>query len=148
MTRQGTSVGAAGAGRQDGVGAPECPSQWQRSVSRSAAHPSQMSVDVAHEHRSGFSADNLHPCDRRLGECREATIVILASRSPEHLRSRLERFHHAAPEPLADHEPLPAVHCAMCSERSRDRKSTRLNSSHVKISYAVFCLKKKKKYKR
>src|SRR5690606_39831202 len=26
----------------------------------------------------------------------------------------------------------------------RDRKSTRLNSSHVKISYAVFCLKKKK----
>src|SRR5690606_42033477 len=28
---------------------------------------------------------------------------------------------------------------------SEDRKSTRLNSSHVKISYAVFCLKKKKK---
>src|SRR5436309_6450821 len=27
----------------------------------------------------------------------------------------------------------------------RDRKSTRLNSSHVKISYAVFCLKKKNK---
>src|SRR5439155_7752135 len=29
----------------------------------------------------------------------------------------------------------------------RDRKSTRLNSSHVAISYAVFCLKKKKKSK-
>src|SRR5690606_40989260 len=29
-----------------------------------------------------------------------------------------------------------------------DRKSTRLNSSHVKISYAVFCLKKKKSNKR
>src|SRR5690625_7052447 len=29
-----------------------------------------------------------------------------------------------------------------------DRKSTRLNSSHVAISYAVFCLKKKKKYTR
>src|SRR5207302_10575823 len=28
----------------------------------------------------------------------------------------------------------------------RDRKSTRLNSSHVKISYAVFCLKKKTKH--
>src|SRR5215813_10984529 len=28
--------------------------------------------------------------------------------------------------------------------RRRDRKSTRLNSSHVRISYAVFCLKKKK----
>src|SRR5215510_15479251 len=40
-----------------------------------------------------------------------------------------------------------------CRERSdylnpkRDRKSTRLNSSHVAISYAVFCLKKKKKKK-
>src|SRR5690606_41032190 len=31
------------------------------------------------------------------------------------------------------------LHCPL------DRKSTRLNSSHVKISYAVFCLKKKKK---
>src|SRR5690606_42127259 len=29
----------------------------------------------------------------------------------------------------------------------KDRKSTRLNSSHVKISYAVFCLKKKKRSK-
>src|SRR3712207_8571836 len=33
-----------------------------------------------------------------------------------------------------------------CKERvSLDRKSTRLNSSHANISYAVFCLKKKKK---
>src|SRR5207302_10487780 len=31
------------------------------------------------------------------------------------------------------------------SRADLDRKSTRLNSSHVKISYAVFCLKKKKK---
>src|SRR5438874_10633775 len=30
------------------------------------------------------------------------------------------------------------------ASRLRDRKSTRLNSSHVEISYAVFCLKKKK----
>src|SRR5258707_5323047 len=30
-------------------------------------------------------------------------------------------------------------------ETQRDRKSTRLNSSHANISYAVFCLKKKKK---
>src|SRR3712207_8998770 len=31
-------------------------------------------------------------------------------------------------------------------ERRADRKSTRLNSSHANISYAVFCLKKKKNY--
>src|SRR5690606_41127880 len=36
-----------------------------------------------------------------------------------------------------------------CARAGReDRKSTRLNSSHVKISYAVFCLKKKKKKKK
>src|SRR3712207_8919198 len=33
------------------------------------------------------------------------------------------------------------------SPPSLDRKSTRLNSSHANISYAVFCLKKKKKHK-
>src|SRR3989442_7851241 len=33
---------------------------------------------------------------------------------------------------------------ASCTFESEDRKSTRLNSSHVRISYAVFCLKKKK----
>src|SRR5436305_11595164 len=32
-----------------------------------------------------------------------------------------------------------------CLYLPEDRKSTRLNSSHVRISYAVFCLKKKKK---
>src|SRR5438874_5901964 len=42
-------------------------------------------------------------------------------------------------EPRLDH-PEPAA-------QARDRKSTRLNSSHVEISYAVFCLKKKKKKK-
>src|SRR5690625_5601143 len=36
-------------------------------------------------------------------------------------------------------------HEAFTAMRARDRKSTRLNSSHVAISYAVFCLKKKTK---
>src|SRR2546427_7840734 len=35
--------------------------------------------------------------------------------------------------------------CAV-SQGDRDRKSTRLNSSHSQISYAVFCLKKKNEY--
>src|SRR5206468_11421368 len=34
--------------------------------------------------------------------------------------------------------------CAARSTQCRDRKSTRLNSSHDQISYAVFCLKKKR----
>src|SRR5690242_21269940 len=33
-----------------------------------------------------------------------------------------------------------------CETGRKDRKSTRLNSSHMSISYAVFCLKKKNKY--
>src|SRR5436305_7668170 len=40
--------------------------------------------------------------------------------------------------------PTDAVLCAMAMHDRLDRKSTRLNSSHVRISYAVFCLKKKK----
>src|SRR5947208_14782015 len=43
-------------------------------------------------------------------------------------------------------EPIPlTAGCFAIEERSGDRKSTRLNSSHQIISYAVFCLKKKKK---
>src|SRR5699024_12772971 len=37
--------------------------------------------------------------------------------------------------------------CTKTNTKRRDRKSTRLNSSHVSISYAVFCLKKKNKSK-
>src|SRR3712207_7043896 len=35
-------------------------------------------------------------------------------------------------------------HLLLAGQQRRDRKSTRLNSSHANISYAVFCLKKKK----
>src|SRR5690349_22469733 len=49
---------------------------------------------------------------------------------------------HAWPVPDVNPSSIGAV-----AERAQreDRKSTRLNSSHVEISYAVFCLKKKKK---
>src|SRR2546429_2048085 len=40
---------------------------------------------------------------------------------------------------------LPALHGTVLDGNFLDRKSTRLNSSHGYISYAVFCLKKKKK---
>src|SRR5256885_5765878 len=80
-----------------------------------------------------------------------------------------------SPEPIGRHLPIAAVHPQHQTERphvatavrlsgreaqvldglrreprdvDRDRKSTRLNSSHLVISYAVFCLKKKKKISR
>src|SRR5690625_6442550 len=55
-------------------------------------------------------------------------------------RQSASATHHASDAPLwhGIHPPTAA--------RIEDRKSTRLNSSHVAISYAVFCLKKKKEY--
>src|SRR5256885_12904675 len=55
----------------------------------------------------------------------------------------------ADPERGARHAPHPPpVHVLLLPDavHLRDRKSTRLNSSHLVISYAVFCLKKKKVY--
>src|SRR5256885_6890054 len=48
---------------------------------------------------------------------------------------------HGQATPLKDQR---ACGRGMCSVLGGDRKSTRLNSSHLVISYAVFCLKKKK----
>src|SRR5436309_15678952 len=56
-----------------------------------------------------------------------------------HALARPRAHHHAFHPGVHRVEP---VHEAIDVEE--DRKSTRLNSSHVKISYAVFCLKKKK----
>src|SRR2546430_12683359 len=47
---------------------------------------------------------------------------------------------------LADEMGLGKTVQAAVALRLADRKSTRLNSSHSQISYAVFCLKKKKKH--
>src|SRR5207253_5250794 len=54
--------------------------------------------------------------------------------------NRQERFRKGKSDPV---DAIEAARAAQ-SGRSTDRKSTRLNSSHVAISYAVFCLKKKK----
>src|SRR3712207_7387535 len=53
-------------------------------------------------------------------------------------------FHFAIVE---DFDRLP-VQYRLGKQEERDRKSTRLNSSHANISYAVFCLKKKKRTSR
>src|SRR5690349_24057643 len=54
----------------------------------------------------------------------------------QRLRGRREAEGVGLPRPVLD----------LRGVEEADRKSTRLNSSHVEISYAVFCLKKKKKY--
>src|SRR5690606_41195966 len=63
-------------------------------------------------------------------------------------RCRGSAFGHHRPASEAEPSFLrpggPVRRGSVCRGVDRDRKSTRLNSSHVKISYAVFCLKKKK----
>src|SRR3712207_8845133 len=52
----------------------------------------------------------------------------------------------AAAEHVREPAPLPRVQQDEGDQEQGDRKSTRLNSSHANISYAVFCLKKKYTY--
>src|SRR3712207_7046130 len=69
-----------------------------------------------------------HPEHERAGDRRRGEQPAPAERGDEQPRERGGDDGADAPEALEDHE---------------DRKSTRLNSSHANISYAVFCLKKK-----
>src|SRR5207249_8647520 len=66
-------------------------------------------------------------------------------------QSLLDRFHRQRGRDRISRVPCWHFACHSGSgdkqSASTDRKSTRLNSSHVSISYAVFCLKKKKKKK-
>src|SRR5690606_41014666 len=72
--------------------------------------------------------------DVRLGQL--DVVVLAAALDP--LVVVVDRHRERALGPvLPDH--------VLVQDLEEDRKSTRLNSSHVKISYAVFCLKKKKK---
>src|SRR5690349_23120749 len=64
-----------------------------------------------------------------------------------HRRKQSIRDGHLDPALVVGNASLQARRQLQHSRRGRDRKSTRLNSSHVEISYAVFCLKKKKKKK-
>src|SRR3712207_1627595 len=64
----------------------------------------------------------------------------LPRRAPQPVRPRGGEAH---PRPAA-RRPAPVRSRAAAAPRPGDRKSTRLNSSHANISYAVFCLKKKR----
>src|SRR5256884_2397283 len=67
-----------------------------------------------------------------------------AERRKGHKQEKCRELRHGCREPakLADFERVPPV----VEHAHEDRKSTRLNSSHGYISYAVFCLKKKNKH--
>src|SRR2546430_11296734 len=62
----------------------------------------------------------------------------------EEEKTLFEKIYEAGEEQLTRFAKEVISHPTL-AKRVRDRKSTRLNSSHSQISYAVFCLKKKKK---
>src|SRR5438445_9724720 len=62
--------------------------------------------------------------------------TLFPTRRSSDLELLLQQYHRSRNDPFA----LAAIE----QKLSEDRKSTRLNSSHANISYAVFCLKKKK----
>src|SRR3712207_7963034 len=77
----------------------------------------------------------------------------LGARARARRRARRGRAERAHRRPAADRgavppDDRPGGHRAVLDVLSPDRKSTRLNSSHANISYAVFCLKKKKNQKK
>src|SRR3712207_8284122 len=80
--------------------------------------------------RSGFDHEGDYP---------ENIIMEMAGVEPEVAEAIVSTLSEAEWRDVKDGgDPLYDSSC-------RDRKSTRLNSSHANISYAVFCLKKKKK---
>src|SRR5258707_8628777 len=76
---------------------------------------------------------------------RSSSNDVVASRALDVVGRPATRRGDGKPSRLADNAPRRRHHDAKARPRPpRDRKSTRLNSSHANISYAVFCLKKKK----
>src|SRR5690606_14036442 len=91
--------------------------------------------------RSAPGAGSTSPARQRL--CHERVLGF--PRRPRKLRLGRPRQGNARRLGRRQERRRPAQHAALGGGvPDADRKSTRLNSSHVKISYAVFCLKKKK----
>src|SRR5207249_11382348 len=103
------------------------------------------SASGARHHVHPFTTRRSSDLDK--GERHQRIVEFLVRRDPERITRDGVRYgageEHVIREDGARGEG--AAHRITCSSPApyRDRKSTRLNSSHVSISYAVFCLKKK-----
>src|SRR6266498_4177357 len=132
--RLGAWVGRAVVDLPDAVGHPAFPTTMETLVARCGG----TTLDAARDAL-------VHP--EYLGACWVAKPHLLAPVIPISLLER--RFILGPDDPvpwplMAEQVDYHLEVACVIGRPARDRKSTRLNSSHVRISYAVFCLKKKK----
>src|SRR5690606_40055981 len=109
------------------------PRRTRRTAGVSA--PSSPSETPAQQHRVREHRQQPPPLVSVVRVAGEADDTAAADALGPEVRRLGEAGGHLGPHVARQPEPV----------LGRDRKSTRLNSSHVKISYAVFCLKKKRK---
>src|SRR2546430_10944420 len=143
------------------LGGPRCPPGRIGQRRELPAVPQQAAQDQLHELRTDFERRQAArgpepcPCPLRASEYQQALDLDIGG--PE------DALRYAGLDDVPDEaqvfrpEPAPALQGRVGRERGdlalegdrgvADRKSTRLNSSHSQISYAVFCLKKKKDMK-
>src|SRR5690349_8350481 len=119
---------------------------------RNHAHPTRREL-LARAGRAGLALGAGVPLAQWLAGCGDPATTNL------HLTSSPTASATSQPTATPDTRPVTiaitgdvmlarSVNDHMLATAAGDRKSTRLNSSHVEISYAVFCLKKKKKKKK
>src|SRR5690242_15289988 len=105
--------------------------------------------EPAHPYRDPFQRDRDRVVHSRAFRRLEAKTQVFAPGLSDHFRNRLTHTIEVAQiartlaAVLQLDEGLTEA-LALAHDIGQDRKSTRLNSSHMSISYAVFCLKKKK----
>src|SRR5699024_11614686 len=110
-----------------------------------AAHPPPATIHTTTSRHLYRSHQDLHSFPTR----RSSDLATMIREAEQKVKDEVnknakELLTYAVQKCAADHSQETTVSIVALP---RDRKSTRLNSSHVSISYAVFCLKKKKKQK-
>src|SRR5207249_8476236 len=117
----------------------------------------EVASSMSKSQRDFFLREQIRAIQRELGESDPAASEINSlreqienNRLPEEAKKlalkeleRLQQIPPTTPEYTVSRNYLDWIVNLPWSKSTEDRKSTRLNSSHVSISYAVFCLKKK-----
>src|SRR5699024_12862746 len=112
-------------------------------IEGTGGHGAGLTHLLAREDEVVFALDRPRRAMRRNGAKSDPLDAVRAA------REAMARPHHATPRTGRQRQALSVLLAtrrsaveAVTTAQRQDRKSTRLNSSHVSISYAVFCLKK------